>query len=106
MLGYDPNDGPNNTREGRMYFVDGSFVAYRASSVPSRDRFLEGIKYAFQYVAADGTPILRYDNAHGVHERHDGPGERGEPIPYAGDVQSHFRQLLSEVHSDRDGGLE
>lgn len=48
-------------------------VRIRVLSVPASEQFPDGIKYAFHYgrTRAD-EPILRYDNHHGVHERHEG----------------------------------
>ena len=107
MFGYDPNDSRLETaRDGRTYFADGSFVEYRTAAVPQSDTFPEGVKYAFQYVAADGTPILRYDNAHGEHERHEGPGGAGQSIPFAGNVQAHYERFLPDVYQRNGGNVQ
>lgn len=104
MFGYDPNDnGLDTTRNGRTYFADGSFVEFRATPVPRTEMFPEGVKYAFQYVAADGTPMLRYDNAHGEHERHKGADGDGEPIPFAGNTWAHYGRFLAEVYRRKRG---
>lgn len=106
MFGYDPNeDAPGTARNGRTYFADGSFVEYRTTPVPRSETFPEGIKYAFQYVTADGTPMLRYDNAHGEHERHEGPEGDGRPIPFAGNVQDHYGRFLADVYQRKGGTL-
>lgn len=102
MFGYEPNeDGPGTAPNGRTYFADGSFVEYRTTPVPQTKTYPEGVKYAFQYVAADGTPMLRYDNAHGEHERHVGPD--GEPIPFAGDIREHYNRFLADVYQRKGG---
>lgn len=107
MFGYDPNDlDVGDVQSERDHFAGGSFVVYRLTSVPRTESFPKGVKYAFQYVGADGTPLLRYDNAHGEHERHEGPGGEGEPIPFSGDVQSHYRRFLAEVYERRGGERE
>lgn len=104
MFGYDPNDrGLGGTDSDRDYFADGSFVEHRVTFVPRTETFPEGVKYAFQYVAADGMPMLRYDNAHGEHERHAGPEAEGEPIQFAEDVQSHYSRFLADVKAHRRG---
>ena len=107
MFGYDPNDlDAGSVYSERDQFADGSFVVHRLTRVPRTGTFPEGVKYAFQYVAADGTPLLRYDNAHGEHERHDGPDAEAEPILFEGDVQSHYRRFITEVHERKRGGWE
>jgi hypothetical protein len=106
MFGYEPNDRTlDGTRQERTYFVDGSFVEFRATPVPRTEAFPEGVKYAYQYVAADGTPMLRYDNAHGEHERHEGPDGDGEPIPFAGHVLEHYDRFLADVYQRKGGWI-
>lgn len=80
----------------RHQFRDGSFAEISITRVPETGQFPEGVKYGFQYVGTDETPILRYDNAHGTHERHEGEGS-GEPIEFAGNVEEHLRQFLAEI---------
>ncbi|WP_254547458.1 toxin-antitoxin system TumE family protein [Halomarina pelagica] len=63
-------------------FPDGSRYEMRAWNVPESDDYPEGIKYRFQYTAADGATILRYDNSHyregvGMHHRHTPEGVEG-----------------------------
>ncbi|RDI69593.1 toxin-antitoxin system TumE family protein [Halopelagius longus] len=48
-------------------------VNIRILSVLKSEKSPEGVKYRFQYGKKRAeNPILRYDNQHGVHERHDG----------------------------------
>lgn len=84
----------------RFEFRDGSFVEVSVSRVPESEIHETGIKYSFQFVEADGTPILRYDNAHGVHERHEGDGD-GIPIEYEGNVEAHLERFFEEVEAFR-----
>ena len=59
-------------RDRRRDFGD-EVVRIRVIRVPESETFPEGIKYAFHYGRKDGDdPLLRYDNHHGVHERHSG----------------------------------
>lgn len=50
----------------------GTVVRVRALRVPESAKFPEGIKYRFHYGTKSGETIVRYDNSHGVHERHAG----------------------------------
>lgn len=108
-----PNDGDNtnsylvgawtNTRWSRpavTTLVDeryepapGEVIHIKIVSVPRSDRFPEGITYAFHHGTTAGeTTYLRYDNAHGVHERHVGDRtERVEPFPGLGALLRRFR---------------
>nr|WP_241154833.1 DUF6516 family protein [Halorubrum sp. CSM-61] len=55
----------------------------RVLSVPTSDRFEEGIKYAYYYGEAGAeSPIIRFDNHHGTHELH--LGEEPVEIDYPG----------------------
>lgn len=87
----------------RYEYEDGSFVEVGIALVPPSGRYPTGIKYRFQYVDPDGEPSLRYDNAHGQHERHRGPDRTGQPIDYAGNVQHHLRRFFAEVDRLREG---
>lgn len=59
-------------RDRRRDFGD-EIVRVRILRVPPSEKFPEGIKYVFHYgEKADHEPILRYDNHHGIHERHRG----------------------------------
>jgi len=52
-------------------YADGTVARVRVLSVPTSERFEEGIKYAYHYgEAGTDDPIIRFDNHHGVHELH------------------------------------
>lgn len=63
-------------------------------SVPKSSKFPEGVKYALHYGTRDGETIIRYDNAHGVHEKHE--GENVEEIEYPG-IGELNRRFLKEI---------
>jgi len=86
----DGDDTPN-----RIELPDG-FVEYRFVSVPESDEYPEGVKYGFQYVEL-GTEVLRYDNSHGVHERHHRNLDEPEAIEWSGSVEDHLERFLEEV---------
>lgn len=88
----DEDETPN-----RIQLPNG-FVEYRFTSVPKSDKFSEGVKYGFQYVR-DGTEVLRYDNSHGVHERHHVDLDEPEIIEWSGSVEEHLKRFFDEVDS-------
>jgi len=52
-------------------YADGTVARVRVLSVPTSDRFEEGMKYAYHYGEAGADdPIIRFDNHHGPHELH------------------------------------
>jgi hypothetical protein len=65
-----------------------------AWSVPETEAYPEGIKYRFHYGTVDGETILRYDNSHGVHERHTAAGVS---IVEFVSLRDHYRRFRLEV---------
>jgi hypothetical protein len=66
-------------------------VAWR---VPKSEVYPEGVKYRFHYGTIDGQTILRYDNSHGVHERHTPAGVSIVDFP---DLWQHYRRFRMEI---------
>lgn len=80
-------------------FDDGSRYEMRAWRVPESEDYPDGIRYRFQYMTADGTTLLRYDNSHyregvGMHHRHTSDGV--ESLEYNG-LAALIRQFKQEV---------
>jgi hypothetical protein len=75
--------------------VEGNHV-YNAIawSVPESAAHPEGVKYRFHYGTLDGKTILRYDNSHGVHERHTPTGVSVVDFP---GLWEHYRRFRVEV---------
>ena len=70
-------------------------VKLRVLRVPSSEKFPEGVKYAYHYgEKGRDAPYLRYDNHHGVHERHE--GEHVEEIDYPGH-KALLRRFAREI---------
>jgi len=70
-------------------------VRIRVLRVPESETFPRGIKYAYHYGRKGGDdPILRYDNHHGVHERHE--GDIVEEIDFPG-YEALLRRFISEL---------
>ena len=70
-------------------------IRIRILRVPKSDKFPEGVKYAFHYgeKGAD-DPLVRYDNHHGTHERHE--GDTVEEIEYPG-TEALLRRFIEEL---------
>lgn len=46
--------------------------------------------------------MLRYDNSHGVHERHQVDLDELETVEWSGTVEAHLDRFLDEVEKLRD----
>lgn len=78
---------------------DGSRVVVRAYRVPESEPHPKGIKYRFQYMTSDGRTLLRYDNAHGAHDRHRSGDV--EEITFES-LADHYRRFQREVEQIYD----
>jgi hypothetical protein len=75
--------------------ISDEVIRIRVLRVPESEKFPEGIKYAFHYGRKDGDdPILRYDNRHGVHERH--VGTEREEVEFT-DAETLLRRFVREL---------
>lgn len=85
----------------RYHPAPGEVIRIKIVAVPKSTRFPEGVKYAFHYGRTDGkTTYLRYDNAHGIHEKH--VGERTEELgsfPGIGVLLRRFRAVVEGAES-------
>lgn len=81
-------------------FADGTVLRVRVLAVPESEKFPNGVKYRLHYGTDEGDTLVRYDNSHGVHERHtfDGIDEDYEFPGYEA-IQKRF---WDEVHQLRD----
>ena len=71
MSGSDGGDEIRILEHQSTTMPTGARVKIRIITVPESKKFPEGIKYSMHYGLPDEEdPILRYDNAHGVHEKH------------------------------------
>lgn len=78
---------------------DGHVASVRVLAVPESERFPDGIKYAFHYGEAGAEhPIIRFDNHHGVHERHD--GAQTAEIDFPG-LEALYRRWRMELPADK-----
>jgi len=86
---------------------DGSRYEMVAWQVPASDDFPEGLKYSFQYMDAEGTTLLRFDNAPhylniGRHHRHTPEGDI-EELAFTGlsDLVQQFQTEVNEIYERR-----
>jgi len=78
-------------------YADNTVARIRVLDVPESDKFPEGVKYAFHYGEAGGdTPIIRFDNHHGVHELHTGPHVYEIDYPGLDAIYRAWRAALPE----------
>jgi hypothetical protein len=81
-------------RERRRDFGD-QVVYIRVLRVLQSEKFPDGVKYTFHYGEKNADhPIIRYDNHHGVHERHE--GDFVEEIDFPG-YEQLFRQFIDDL---------
>lgn len=75
-------------------------VRIRVLRVPVSEQFPVGIKYAFHYgrKGAD-DPVPRYDNHHGVHERHEGAQVERIDFPGLEPLLDRFIEELPDEHA-------
>jgi len=108
-----PADDVNVLYDETHFQSSETVVRVRVLSVPESEKFPDGIKYRLHYGTVDGETIVRYDNSHGVHERHtqDGVDEAYEFPGY----ESVLNQFLVETpdsvngasfHGDQTGDRE
>ena len=81
-------------------FEDGTVLRVRVLAVPDSEKFPDGVKYRLHYGTEGGKTLIRYDNSHGVHERHVPTGvDEDYEFPGHDAVQERF---WDEVEQFRD----
>lgn len=81
---------------GETQYEGNRIIRRKAMSVPQSQKYPEGVKYRFHYGTLDGETLLRYDNSHSVHEKHE--GENTEEIDYPG-LAELYRRFINEVET-------
>jgi hypothetical protein len=85
----DDGDDVETLHDYRIETPAGRLVHVRVMDVPASTKFPEGVKYRMHYGTLDGDTILRYDNSHGIHERH--ADDQVEQIAFPGLEELHAR---------------
>lgn len=81
----------------QRHFPDGNVLRVRVLAVPESEQFPNGVKYRLHYGTEDGTTLIRYDNAHGDHERHTPEGlDTDYEFPGYDAVQERFWKEVEE----------
>lgn len=76
---------------------DGDYVKSITIIRTDSDEYPDGWKYRLHYGTVDGRTVVRYDNSHGVHERH--TGDKVEEIEFASmtEILERFRRETKEM---------
>jgi len=83
--------------ETKRHFPDGAVLRVRVLSVPESEKFPDGVKYRLHYGTVDGTTLIRYDNAHGDHERHTPDGlDDDYDFPGYDELQDRFWSAVEQ----------
>lgn len=81
-------------RDYRREDSQGRIIRVKIMEVPRSEKFPDRVKYRMHYGTKDGDTLLRYDNSHGVHERHT-PTET-EKIDFPG-IATLYRMFRAEI---------
>ena len=65
-----PDGGVRVLEDTERRFEDGTVLRVRVLAVPNSEKFSDGVKYRLHYGTEAGKTLIRYDNSHGVDERH------------------------------------
>lgn len=93
-----PTDDVRTLESTDRRFGDGGVLRVKVLAVPESEKFEEGIKYRYHYGTDDGTTLIRYDNSHGVHERHTSEGlDEDYEFPGYREVKARFWREFEEL---------
>jgi hypothetical protein len=82
-------------------FADGTVLRVRVLAVPESEKFPDGIKYRLHYGTDEGETLVRYDNSHGVHERHTTDGlDDDYEFPGYEALQTRFWNEVDQLRDD------
>lgn len=72
-------------------------IRVKLMRVPESEKFPEGVKYRLHYGTPDGDTLLRYDNSHGVHERHSAPDPNDPDLIDFPGLEALYRRFMGEI---------
>lgn len=94
-----PDDDVRVVEDTDRRFADGTVLRVRVLAVPESEKFPDGVKYRLHYGTDDGVTLIRYDNSHGVHERHTPEGlDDDYEFPGYDAVQERFWDEVEQCH--------
>ena len=92
-----PDDDVRVLEDTERRFEDGTVLRVRVLAVPDSEKFPDGVKYRLHYGTEIGKTLIRYDNSHGVHERHTPHGiDEDYEFPGYEAVQERFWEAIEE----------
>jgi len=95
-----PDDDVRVLEDTERRFEDGTVLRVRVLTVPDSEKFPDGVKYRLHCGTEGEKTLIRYDNSHGVHERHTPNGiDEDYEFPGYDAVQERF---WDEVEEFRD----
>lgn len=83
---------------------DGHVIRVKIMRVPTSEKFPNGVKYRLHFGTLDGECVVRYDNSHGVHERHVGDDVTRIDFPGIDALLDRFEREVVERLSRADHG--
>ena len=96
--------GPDDVRvleDTERRFADSTVLRVRVLAVPESEKFPDGVKYRLHYGTDEGETLVRYDNSHGVHERHTSDGiDEDYEFPGYEAVQKRFWDEVNQLRDD------
>ena len=95
-----PDDDVGVLEDTERRFADGTVLRVRVLAVPDSEKFPDGVKYRLHYGTEGGETLIRYDNSHGVHERHT-PTGIDEPYEFPG-YEAIQERFWDEVEQCRE----
>ena len=80
---------------------DGHVLRVKVLAVPESELYPAGVKYRMHFGTVEGETLLRYDNSHGVHERHTNDGVEEIDFPGFEPLYHRFRNEISQQWGDQ-----
>ena len=97
----EPDDDVRVLEDTERRFADGTVLRVRVLVVPESEQFPDGVKYRLHCGTEDGETLIRYDNSHGVHERHTPDGlDDDYGFPGYDAVQARFWAAVERLREE------
>ena len=93
-----PDEDVRVLEDTERRFADGTVLRVRVLAVPESEKFPDEIKYRLHYGTEGGETLIRYDNSHGVHERHTDEGlDDDYEFPGYSAIQQRFWDEVEQI---------
>lgn len=101
-----PADDVQVLEDTERQFADSTVLRVRVLSVPTSEKFPDGVTYRLHYGTEAGETLIRYDNSHGHHERHTADGlDKEYEFPGYDAVQQRFWTTVDALRGKEDTTL-